>query len=101
MVSRPEPRLVGPQTPPPIGECVPTEKDKSSLPPYTVEPPDILFIEAMRVVPKPPYHIQASDVLQIIAEPPEAGLTARRLLRRSAPATSTWGHATARSRSAA
>jgi protein involved in polysaccharide export with SLBB domain len=77
IVSRPEPRLVGLQTPPPLGECVPTEKDKSSLPPYTVEPPDILFIESLRVIPKPPYHIQAGDELQIIAEPPEIGLTAR------------------------
>lgn len=77
IVHRPEPRLVGPQLPPPAGECVPTEKDKSSLPPYTVEPPDILVIEAIRVVPKPPYHIQSGDELQIIAEPPEANLAAR------------------------
>ncbi len=78
IVHRPQPRLVGPQTPPPLGEqCVPTEKDKSSLPLYTVEPPDILFIEAFRVVPKPPYHIQSGDELQIIAEPPEANLAAR------------------------
>ena len=78
IVHRPEPRLVGPQTPPPPdGVCVPTEKDKSSLPPYTVEPPDILVIEAIRVVPKPPYHIQSGDELQIIAEPPEANLQAR------------------------
>ena len=77
IVYRPEPRLVGPQTPPPPdGVCVPTEKDKSSLPPYTVEPPDILLIEAIRVVPKPPYHIQSGDELQIIAEPPEADLPA-------------------------
>ncbi len=77
IVTRPEPRLVGVQTPPPVGECVPTEKDKSSLPLYTIEPPDILFIEAVRVVPKPPYHLQAGDELQIIAEPPEANLGAR------------------------
>ena len=52
---------------------MPTEKDKSTLPPYTIEPPDILFIEAVRVVPKPPYHIQATDVLAIdIDELPEA-----------------------------
>jgi protein involved in polysaccharide export with SLBB domain len=74
IVGRPEPRLVGPQTPPPVGQCVPTEKEKSSLPLYTVEPPDILFIESIRVVPKPPYRIQAGDELQIIADPPETGL---------------------------
>ncbi len=65
LMTRPEPRLVGPQAPAPYGELVPTEKDKTSLPPYTIEPPDILFIEAIRVVPKPPYHIQATDVLSI------------------------------------
>lgn len=65
MVARPEPRLVGPQAPAPYGELVPTEKDKTSLPPYTIEPPDILLIQAIRVVPKPPYHIQATDVLSI------------------------------------
>ena len=77
VVSKPEPRLKGPQAPPEFGECVPTEKDKSSLPPYTVEPPDILVIEAIRVVPKPPYHIQGGDELQIIVEPAEANLSAR------------------------
>ena len=65
LVSRPEPRVVGPQSPPHYGEMVPTEKDKTTLPSYVIEPPDILFIEAVRVVPKPPYHIQATDVLTI------------------------------------
>jgi polysaccharide export outer membrane protein len=65
LVNRPEPRLVGPQTPPQYGEMVPTEKDKTTLPAYIIEPPDILFIEAIRVVPKPPYHIQATDVLVV------------------------------------
>jgi polysaccharide export outer membrane protein len=68
LIARPQPRLVGPQTPPPVGAAgamVPTEKDKSTLPNYTIEPPDILVIEAVRVVPKPPYHIQATDVLAI------------------------------------
>ena len=65
LVDRPQPRLSGPQVLPPVGESVPTEKDKSSLAPYTIEPPDIVSIEAIRVVPKPPYHIQATDVLTI------------------------------------
>jgi polysaccharide biosynthesis/export protein len=65
LVNRPEPRLVGPQTPPQYGEMVPTEKNKTTLPAYTIEPPDILFIEAIRLVPKPPYHIQTTDVLTI------------------------------------
>jgi polysaccharide biosynthesis/export protein len=68
LVDRPEPRLVGPQTPPPIGEPVPTEKDKSTLPTYTVEPPDILLIDVLKVLPKPPYHIEPTDVLSIEVE---------------------------------
>ncbi|HEX5447000.1 MAG TPA: polysaccharide biosynthesis/export family protein [Pirellulales bacterium] len=65
VVDRPGPRLIGAQTPPQYGDAVPTEKDKTTLPSYIIEPPDILFIEAIRVVPKPPYHIQATDVLMI------------------------------------
>lgn len=65
LVTRPQPRLVGGQAPDHTGLAVPTEKDKTTLPPYTVEPPDILFIEAIRVVPKPPYHIQGSDIVSI------------------------------------
>ena len=76
VISRPQPRLVGPQLPSPAGEVMPTEKDKSTLPTYTIEPPDILVIEAVRVVPKPPYHFQATDVVtievdELIAENPE------------------------------
>ncbi len=64
LVDRPEPRLIGPQSGH-FGDLVPTEKDKTTLPPYVVEPPDILFIEAIRVVPKPPYRIQATDVVSL------------------------------------
>lgn len=65
LVDRAEPRIAGGSLPPPYGQRVPTEKEKTTLPPYVIEPPDILFIEAIRVVPKPPYHIQATDVLII------------------------------------
>jgi protein involved in polysaccharide export with SLBB domain len=68
VVDRPEPRLVGPQIPPPVGEPVPTEKDKSTLPDYTVEPPDILLIDVIKVLPKPPYHLESSDVVSIEVE---------------------------------
>jgi polysaccharide biosynthesis/export protein len=74
IVSRPRARTTGPLLPPPSGEAVPTEKDKSTLPPYTLEPPDILYIEAIRVIPKPPYHIQAGDELAVMIEPEEATL---------------------------
>jgi protein involved in polysaccharide export with SLBB domain len=78
VVSRPSPRMTGPQTPPPAGEAVPTEKDKSSLPPYTIEPPDILYIEALRVIPKPPYHLQAGDELSIVIEPDDPSIRSGR-----------------------
>ncbi|HEY1785729.1 MAG TPA: polysaccharide biosynthesis/export family protein, partial [Pirellulales bacterium] len=34
-------------------------------PSYVVEPPDILLIDAVKLVPKAPYHIEPLDVLQI------------------------------------
>ena len=44
----------------------PSELRKTSLPTYVVEPPDILLIDAVKLVPKPPYRIQTLDVLQIV-----------------------------------
>ncbi len=49
---------------------VPTEKDKSTLPTYTIEPPDILMIDAVKLVPKSPYHVEPLDVLQILVANP-------------------------------
>jgi polysaccharide biosynthesis/export protein len=47
---------------------VPTELNMVSLPPYVVEPPDILLIDALRVIPKQPFLIQPLDVLQLEAD---------------------------------
>lgn len=44
----------------------PSELRRTSLPTYVVEPPDILLIDAIKLVPKPPYLIEALDVLQIV-----------------------------------
>jgi protein involved in polysaccharide export with SLBB domain len=44
------------------------ELSKITLPPYVIEPPDILLIDALRVVPKPPFRIQSFDTLQVIVE---------------------------------
>lgn len=41
------------------------ELAKITLPAYVIEPPDILLIEALRVVPKPPFRIQSFDTLRI------------------------------------
>jgi protein involved in polysaccharide export with SLBB domain len=35
--------------------------DKVSLPPYVIEPPDILMINAIKVVPKPPHRLEPFD----------------------------------------
>lgn len=34
---------------------IPNEEVKTALPRYVVEPPDVLLIDALRVVPKSPY----------------------------------------------
>ena len=44
---------------------VPRELCKAVLPMYTIEPPDILMIDAIHVVPKAPYHVKTLDVLAI------------------------------------
>jgi polysaccharide export outer membrane protein len=36
-----------------------------TLPSYIIEPPDVLFIDAIRIVPKPPYRIEPLDVLLV------------------------------------
>jgi polysaccharide export outer membrane protein len=50
--------------PPPTADP-PRELDKVSLPPYIIEPPDILLISALKVVPKPPYKLDVFDVVII------------------------------------
>ena len=45
-----------------------------SLPAYEVEPPDLLSIEMLKLIPLPPYRVDIFDVLQIRvwAHPPGA-----------------------------
>jgi polysaccharide export outer membrane protein len=44
---------------------IPREINKVSLPPYVVAPPDILYVDAARLVPKPPYRLEPLEVLVI------------------------------------
>jgi len=44
---------------------MPRELNKVVLPPYTIEPPDILVIEAIHIVPRSPYILRTSDILSI------------------------------------
>lgn len=44
---------------------VPRELAKVVLPQYTVEPPDILVVEAIHVVPRSPYALRTGDLLAV------------------------------------
>jgi polysaccharide export outer membrane protein len=46
----------------------PRELAKVSLPDYLIEPPDILTIEAVRLLPKQPYQLQPLDIVTVITE---------------------------------
>src|SRR5271163_2751776 len=50
----------------PYQNSAPTEMLKTSLPTYVIEPPDTLLIDAVKLVPKPPYKIEPLDVLQVL-----------------------------------
>ncbi len=62
-----EPREPYPVTPPEPSPAspVPRELEMMSLPAYTIEPPDILFIQAVKIVPKPPHKLEPFDALLI------------------------------------
>jgi polysaccharide export outer membrane protein len=59
--------IAGPPHGPHTGEVppLPREKQMTTLPPYIVEPPDILLISAVRLIPRPPYRIEPLDVLTL------------------------------------
>jgi polysaccharide export outer membrane protein len=44
---------------------VPRELDKTTLPDHVIEPPDILVINGVRLVPKPPYTLEPLDAIYI------------------------------------
>lgn len=49
---------------------VPTELCKATIPDYIIEPPDVLTIEAIRILPRQPYRLQPLDSLAVqIVEP--------------------------------
>jgi polysaccharide export outer membrane protein len=57
----------------PIPADVPRELAKVPQPTYTLEPPDILLVDVVRLVPKPPYRVAPLDVIiiQVTGVPPE------------------------------
>ena len=46
---------------------LPSELNMMTMPPYTVAAPDILLIDAQRLVPLPPYNLQPLDVLYLFS----------------------------------
>ena len=46
---------------------LPKELNKVTMPPYTVEAPDLLLIDAQRLIPLPPYKVEPLDVLYVFA----------------------------------
>jgi polysaccharide export outer membrane protein len=50
---------------PPLESTVPRELDKVTLPRYVIEPPDILLIEGVKLVPKSPHAVETFDVLLV------------------------------------
>lgn len=55
----------------------PRELQKVSLPDYIIEPPDILSIDAVTLVPHPPYRLHPLDVVKVTASglPSEAAVS--------------------------
>ena len=53
------------EQPAPPGLVPPYEMAMRSLPEYRIEPPDMLQIELLKLVPIPPYRVESYDVLQI------------------------------------
>src|SRR4051812_40298623 len=50
-----------------VPPVMPRELNKVVLPTYTIEPPDILVIEAIHIVPRSPYLLRTSDVIAVNA----------------------------------
>lgn len=48
-----------------VQNAVPRELCKVVLPTYVIEPPDVLMIDAVQIVPRPPYKLKSMDALAI------------------------------------
>ncbi len=59
------PEVVGPVAEAAPRLPLPNEKQKTTLPAYVIEPPDVLLIDGIRLIPRPPYRIEPLDVLLI------------------------------------
>lgn len=53
-----------------IVEAVPRELQKITHPTYVIQPPDVLLVDAARLVPRPPYRVEPLDMLAILVTNP-------------------------------
>jgi len=51
-----------------VPSSIPREKCKAILPDYTIEPPDVLTIDAINLVPRSPYKLSTLDVIVVQVE---------------------------------
>jgi polysaccharide export outer membrane protein len=66
-------RVASPSPDAPAQPPAPSEADKTMHPAYLIEPPDVLWLEPVRVVPRPTYRIEDADVLAIQVAEDAAG----------------------------
>lgn len=52
---------------PPFYDSMPKELSKTILPEYVIEPPDVLVIEGVHIIPKSPYKLKQLDTIRIVA----------------------------------
>ena len=52
---------------PPVMESMPRELSKTSLPEYVIEPPDVLVVEGIHIVPRSPYKLKQLDTISVEA----------------------------------
>ncbi len=54
-----------------VPPSIPKELDKLVLPDYVIEPPDVLAISAVSLIPKQPYHLRPLDIVSVqVSESP-------------------------------
>ena len=66
-----------PEFAPGVLDGLPRELSKTTLPKYIIEPPDILRIEAVHLVPRAPYRLRTGDFVSLSVQgtPPDAPIT--------------------------
>jgi polysaccharide export outer membrane protein len=62
---------------------VPRELSKTTLPDYIIEPPDVLSIEAISLIPKSPYKLRPLDAVTVIVDDvtPEANFSGQYIVQ--------------------